>query len=157
MEDLKKRWDDMNETDKYVIGMGGACIVGGLLLAIAMREPLMFPAGAVIGAAVIGARIYLKQEKKPPVVVQELPKIKRDAASYKDDDMPGAPIMSPVDRGTITTFAGPTTRSEAVKYPLMHRIREAQAWTDELDDRIRWPTTGPTGPYVGDRGIFGFQ
>lgn len=163
------RWNALSKDDKTYVYIGGGCLAVGTLMAVASKNAWWFALGAASGAGVIGYRIVSKKKNDGEVNVQDRPTPPAPASTFSrsrsgfvhpdtgNDSSVGAPFNPPVDTGAPRGTGDLMKRPGYGEYPLMHRVPESQFWTDETDDRIRWQSFGPQGPYVGDRGIYGFQ
>ena len=162
-DDAKDKWEELEDTDKFVVGSAGVLTVGGAIVALFSGKPAIFAAGAGISAALVLVR-YATRDKDHPIIYKELARQtssshgkgrspalqpRRDVDySYGGGEL-GAPIGRMEDTGPVRTFNGLPTMEEAQNFPLMHRIPTADIRTEPLDDRIRWATSGPLGPYTG--------
>lgn len=161
VDDAKGKWDDLEDVDKFIVVSSAVLTVGGGIVGLVTGKPAIFAAGAGISVVLVGARWATKDED---IVVQSslpAPAMKRAGPrspgllprrdvdySYGGGEL-GAPIGRMVDNGPVRTFNGLPTVEEASGFPLMHRVPDADIRTEPLDDRIRWATTGPLGPYTG--------
>ena len=167
MESLKDNargaWDDLEDVDKFVVASSVVLTVGGAVVSLLTGKPAVFAAGAGISAVLVGARWVTKNpdaDDTPPHDAAPAPAPAQATRSpgllpRRDVDYTygggelGAPIGRMVDSGPVRTFNGLPTAAEASHFPLMHRVPDADIRTEPLDDRIRWATSGPLGPYTG--------
>ena len=155
IDDAKEKWDGLEDIDKLAIGGAGVLILGGALISLFSRSATPFLGGALVGAVLIGGRIILKP-KDDPLTTERVPNPSRTSVparreidyTYGGGEL-GAPIGRMVDNGPVQTFNGLVTQDEARDYPMWHRHVEVDVRTDPLDDRIRWATNAPLGPYRG--------
>jgi hypothetical protein len=170
INDLFEKWSDMEDADKLVVGASGILIIGGALISLFTRNGSVFLGGAVVSILLIIIRYVTKDTDVSPtrknLAAQQAPQKlspystvtssadfsyekRRDADFTYGGGELGAPIGRMEDKGPVKTFNGLVTMEEARKYPLMHRHPEVDVRTEPLDDRIRWATTDPLGPYTG--------
>lgn len=168
---LVEKWKNMSAHDRMAIQFGGGCIAGGALVALALRKPWVFAVGATFGAVLIGWHLYqyttdpvkasapIKYDAVTAAAMYSEFAAKRRAMAHGASTDVGAPIIDNTTAAAVGLSSGVKTLSTVSRneYPMQNRIPDMDFWTDPLDDRIRWHTHGPIGPYVGDRGIYGFQ
>jgi hypothetical protein len=149
--EIKKNLKLVYTTPYGLLAAAGVCVVGGGVLALVTRNPRLYAVGATLGAILVTAVIVIKLDAdmvekttEPDPVPAPKPVPNRPESGV------GAPMWAPGPR--ISTFNGLVTKAEAMSYPVAHRVPEVEFWTDELDDRTKWPNTSPLGPYTGDRG-----
>ncbi len=105
-----------------------AAILAGLAVAIFVSKPLLVVAG--IGAAML-YMFYRRQ------------------VASEEEMSPNDP-----DPGQARMHEEPV-RVDPRLFPIPFRTQERRFAEDPMDDRIRWPTTGPLGPYTAwRRGFF---
>jgi hypothetical protein len=161
-DDAKTKWSNLEDIDKFVVGSSVILTVGGAIVGLLMGKPAVFAAGAGISAVLVGVRWATKgdDDDHPNVHTHHAPAQTRTTRSpglmpRRDVDYTygggelGAPIGRMVDTGPVRTFNGLPSMEDAKNFPLMHRVPDADIRTEPLDDRIRWATTGPLGPYTG--------
>lgn len=172
--------DQLKKLDKVEIGVltaAGVSVVGSGALAVITGSPRLFAIGAGVGALIVAGYLIMlwadkdESENPPAPVVNQAPTsavVNKSPAPLAE--APPCPLSGPIPSGVgapmwqpgprqpqpTRTFANLNYPCAAKGYPAMHRIPESEFWTDELDDRIRWPVNGKLGPYLGDRGAAGF-
>lgn len=164
VEDMRKKWDELEDVDKFVAGSAAVLTIGGAVLGLAMGKPAVFAAGAGVSAVIVGVRWATMDSQTPPPESLTNPTPPPKAYSYsrspalmprRDVDYTyaggdiGAPIGRVEDNGPVQTFNGVPTVEEARNFPIMHRVPNADMRTEPLDDRIRFANTPPEGPYTG--------
>lgn len=159
VDNIKDKWADLEDIDKFVVGSSVILTVGGAILGLAMGKPAVFAAGAGVSAVMVGVRWATRGDASPPTPPAP-PAVRRATSSpglaarrevdysYGGGEL-GAPIGRMTDTGPVHTFNGLPSMEDAKGFPLMHRVPDADIRTEPLDDRIRWATTGPLGPYTG--------
>jgi hypothetical protein len=161
IDDVKNKWTDLPEIDKFIVGGATTLTVGGAIVALITGKPEIFAAGAGISAALVLVRVVTKDDsEESPAQVRgiankvPMPKSpglmpRRDVDYTYGGGELGAPIGRMEDTGPVRTFNGLPSREDAKHFPLMHRVPDADIRTEPLDDRIRWATSDPLGPYTG--------
>jgi len=162
-DDAKAKWTDLEDVDKFIVGSAAVLTVGGGVVALFTGKPAVFAAGAGISAVLVGVRWVTKKDDAPVTPAAQVrgranrPPIPRSPGlmprrsvdyTYGGGEL-GAPIGRMEDTGPVRTFNGLPSMEDAKNFPLMHRVPDADIRTEPLDDRIRWATTGPLGPYTG--------
>lgn len=154
MEAWEAKWDDLEDVDKFVVAASATLTLGGAIAALVSGKPAIFVAGAGMSVAIVGARWVTRDDSDPAPPVPPAPPV-TSAPPRRAEDYTygggglGAPIGRMEDKGPVRTFNGLPTVGEAKNFPLMHRVPDADIRTEPLDDRIRWATSGPLGPYTG--------
>jgi hypothetical protein len=137
---------------------GAGCLVGGAAAAAVLRKPFWFAAGALIGASVVGYRVFNNYEMAtdPEMLALRNPQaaaaVQQETQTFRAHpewrEQLGGPEMPQEDQAPITA-AGSPVRWDDVRgsgYPLMHRIPDADVRIDSMDPFIAPHFTGPLGP-----------
>lgn len=127
-----------------VIVISGAAVAAGLVVAVAIKKPVAFALG--LGAA---ALYYA-------VTRSEAARGLRDAENGGVEEITLGAQRNTFDGGAARMH-GPeeSAKVDPSLYPVPFRVKERKFWEDPSDDRIRWATTGPEGPYTAwRRGFF---
>jgi len=164
VDDVKSKWEDLEDVDKFIVAGSGVLTIGGALVSLISRDGSAFLGGAAVSAALVIMRFVTKDDKDDQPVVTAEPKKQGGfrVSSRMPENSPrrtvdytygggelGAPIGEMVDDGPVTTFKGLVSREEAKDFPMWHRHVEVDVRTEPMDDRIRWATNDPLGPYRG--------
>lgn len=137
---------------------GAGCLVGGATAAAVLRKPFWFAAGALIGASVVGYRVYSRREmeKDPEMLVLRSPQaaaaVRQETLTFRAHpewrEQLGGPEMPQVEQAPISADGNPVKWDDlrGSGYPLMHRIPDADVRIDSMDPFIAPHFTGPLGP-----------
>lgn len=142
----------MNDTDRKWAYAGAACFAGGAIAAAATRRPFWFAAGAVLGAGVVGMRLWEKEGNKQQLGTVRTPvaalHAKVLAAHPECSDALGAPELQPVDPGVLRET--PMTNADVAgsAYPVPFRVPDVEVRTDPMDPRIAPHFHGLLGPGI---------
>lgn len=169
IDDAKTKWNEFEDVDKFIIGSAGVLTIGGALISLFSGNGSAFLGGAGISAVLVVVRAVTKDKGGDDPIPTSSTRYQNQAkgsnfrlSSRMPEQSPrrtvdytygggelGAPIGEMVDNGPVTTFNGLVSKDEAKDFPMWHRHVEVDVRTEPLDDRIRWATNDPLGPYRG--------
>jgi hypothetical protein len=133
---------------KWIVA-GGGCLVGGGLIALATGRSFWFAAGALLGAGVVGARLYDRSAAKDETVHRQRNRFAPDRTNFGLSGGLGAPEIPAVDQPMVPAAGETLTKTRATAgsgYPMMNRVPDVEVHMDTMDDFIRPHFTGPLGP-----------
>ena len=135
----------MNGEDRKWVNAGIGCLALGALMAVASRKQRWFALGGLMGAGIVGYRIYRRKDEIAGTGTVVAAATKQMMHEKPEFERLGAPENPAVETPNVG-HGSLNTREEVAGYPVMFRVPDAEINIDTMDERIRPHFTGPLGP-----------